>query len=178
MSFENWERGTRNASGAKVRTYASDLPRLRMSTPRSGYVPFQYEKAYGVKNAVGIRMVQKCTQAKIPAWSRKNDFAAIHAATGRKLPENVAAALFVAIAMPTSKRAVRNRRHAINVLRDFCAGENHRATQAAIKTFNRAYATVKVCGENAATPATVAILIDGIRKAGFAIKRPTGKVYF
>lgn len=176
--MENWECGTRNASGAKVRTYASDLPRLRMSTPRSGYVPFQYEKAYGVKNAVGIRMVQKCTQAKIPAWSRKNDFAAIHAATGRKLPENVAAALFVAIAMPTSKRGVRNRRHAINVLRDFCAGENHRATQAAIKTFNRAYATVKVCGENAATPATVAILIDGIRKAGFAIKRPAGKVYF
>lgn len=176
--MENWERGTRNASGAKVRTYASDLPRLRMSTPRSGFVPFQYEKAYGVKNAVGIRMVAKCTPAKIPAWSRKNDFAAIHAATGRKLPENVAAALFVAIAMPTSKRAVRNRRHAINVLRDFCAGENHRATQAAIKTFNRAYATVKVCGENAATPATVAILIDGIRKAGFAIKRPTGKVYF
>lgn len=176
--MENWERGTRNASGAKVRTYASDLPRLRMSTPRSGFVPFQYEKAYGVKNAVGIRMVAKCTPAKIPAWSRKNDFAAIHAATGRKLPENVAAALFVAIAMPTSKRAVRNRRHAINVLRDFCAGENHRATQAAIKTFNRAYATVKVCGENAATPATVAILIDGIRKAGFVIKRPTGKVYF
>ena len=176
--MENWECGTRNASGAKVRTYASDLPRLRMSTPRSGYVPFQYEKAHGVKNAVGIRMVQKCTQAKIPAWSRKNDFAAVHAATGRKLPENVAAALFVAIAMPTSKRAVRNRRHAINVLRDFCAGENHRATQAAIKTFTRAYATVKVCGENAATPATVAILIDGIRKAGFAIKRPTGKVYF
>ena len=176
--MENWECGTRNASGAKVRTYASDLPRLRMSTPRSGYVPFQYEKAYGVKNAVGIRMVQKCTQAKIPAWSRKNDFAAVHAATGRKLPEDVAAALFVAIAMPTSKRAVRNRRHAINVLRDFCAGENHRATQAAIKTFTRAYATVKVCGENAATPATVAILIDGIRKAGFAIKKPAGKVYF
>ena len=176
--MENWECGTRNASGAKVRTYASDLPRLRMSTPRSGYVPFQYEKAYGVKNAVGIRMVQKCTQAKIPAWSRKNDFAAIHAATGRKLPENVAAALFVAIAMPTSKRGVRNRRHAINVLRDFCAGENHRATQAAIKTFNRAYATVKVAGENAATPATVAILVDGIRKAGFAIKKPAGKVYF
>ena len=176
--MENWECGTRNASGAKVRTYASDLPRLRMSTPRSGYVPFQYEKAYGVKNAVGIRMVQKCTQAKIPAWSRKNDIAAVHAATGRKLPENVAAALFVAIAMPTSKRGVRNRRHAINVLRDFCAGENHRATQAAIKTFNRAYATVKVAGENAATPATVAILVDGIRKAGFAIKKPAGKVYF
>lgn len=172
MSFENWERGVRNASGAKVRTYASDLPKLRLSTPRSGYVPFQYEKAYGVKNAVGIRMVEKCT----PAKARKvyNDATA----TGRKLPENVAAALFVAIAMPTSKRAVRNRRHAINVLRDFCAGENHRATQAAIKTFNRAYATVKVCGENAATPATVAILIDGIRKAGFAIKRPAGKVYF
>jgi len=167
--MENWECGTRNASGAKVRTYASDLPRLRMSTPRSGYVPFQYEKAYGVKNAVGIRMVQKCTQAKI---------AAVHAATGRKLPENVAAALFVAIAMPTSKRGVRNRRHAINVLRDFCANENHRATQAATKAFNRAYATVKVAGENAATPATVAILIDGIRKAGFAIKRPAGKVYF
>lgn len=178
MSFENWERGTRNISGAKVRTYASELPRLRMSTPRGGFVPYQYEKAYGVKNAVGIRMGEKCTQAKIPAWSRKNDFAAIHAATGRKLPEDVAAALFVAIAMPTSKRAVRNRRHAINVLRDFCAGENHRATQAAIKTFTRAYATVKVCGENAATPATVAILIDGIRKAGFAIKRPAGKVYF
>ena len=176
--MENWERGTRNASGAKVRTYASDLPRLRMSTPRGGYVPFQYEKAYGVKNAVGIRMMEKCTPAKIPAWSRKNDFAAVHAATGRKLPENVAAALFVAITFPASKRAVRNRRHAINVLRDFCAGENHRATQAAIKTFNRAYATVKVCGENAATPATVAILIDGIRKAGFAIKRPAGKVYF
>ena len=176
--MENWECGTRNASGAKVRTYASDLPRLRMSTPRSGYVPFQYEKAYGVKNAVGIRMVEKCTPAKVPAWSRKSDFAAVHAATGRKLPEDVAAALFVAIAMPTSKRAVRNRRHAINVLRDFCAGENHRATQAAIKTFNRAYATVKVCGENAATPAAVAILIDGIRKAGFAIKRPAGKVYF
>lgn len=176
--MENWECGTRNASGAKVRTYASDLPRLRMSTPRSGFVPFQYEKAYGVKNAVGIRMVAKCTPAKVPAWSRKNDFAAVHAATGRKLPEDVAAALFVAIAMPTSKRAVRNRRHAINVLRDFCAGENHRATQAAIKTFTRAYATVKVCGENAATPATVAILIDGIRKAGFAIKRPAGKVYF
>ena len=175
--MENWECGTRNASGAKVRTYASDLPRLRMSTPRSGYVPFQYEKAYGVKNAVGIRMVQKCTQAKIPAWPRKNDFAAVHAATGRKLPENVAAALFVAIAMPTSKRGVRNRRHAINVLRDFCANENHRATQAATKAFNRAYATVKVAGENAATPATVAILIDGIRKAGFAIKRPAGKVY-
>lgn len=34
MSFENWERGTRNVSGAKVRTYASDLPKLRMSTPR------------------------------------------------------------------------------------------------------------------------------------------------
>ena len=149
-----------------------------MSTPRGGFVPYQYETAYRVKNAVGIRMVQKCTQAKIPAWSRKNDFAAVHAATGRKLPENVAAALFVAIAMPASKRGVRNRRHAINVLRDFCAGENHRATQAAIKTFNRAYTTVKVCGENAATPATVAILIDGIRKAGFAIKRPAGKVYF
>lgn len=178
MSFENWERGVRNASGAKVRTYASDLPRLRMSTPRSGYVPFQYEKAYGVKNAVGIRMVQKCTQAKIPAWSRKNDFAAVHAATGRKLPENVAAALFVAIAMPTSKRGVRNRRHAINVLRDFCANENHRATQSAMIAFNRDYATEKVCGENAATPATVAILVDGIRKAGFAIKRPAGKVYF
>lgn len=176
--MENWERGTRNASGAKVRTYASDLPRLRMSTPRSGYTPFQYEKAYGVKNAVGIRMVEKCTPAKVPDWSRKNDFAAVHAATGRKLPEDVAAALFVAIAMPTSKRAVRNRRHAINVLRDFCAEGNHRATQAAIKTFTRAYATVKVCGENAATPATVAILIDGIRKAGFAIKRPAGKVYF
>ena len=176
--MENWECGTRNASGAKVRTYASDLPRLRMSTPRSGYVPFQYEKAYGVKNAVGIRMVQKCTQAKIPAWSRKNDFAAIHAATGRKLPENVAAALFVAITFPASKRAVRNRRHAINTLLDFCAGENHRATQDATKTFNRDYATVKVCGENAATPATVAILVDGIRKAGFAIKRPAGKVYF
>lgn len=176
--MENWERGTRNASGAKVRTYASDLPRLRMSTPRSGFVPFQYEKAYGVKNAVGIRMVAKCTPAKIPAWSHKNDFAAIHAATGRKLPENVAAALFVAIAMPTSKRAVRNRRHAINVLRDFCAGENHRATQSAMIAFNRDYATVKVCGENAATPATVAILIDGIREAGFAIKRPAGKVYF
>lgn len=178
MSFENWECGTRNASGAKVRTYASDLPRLRMSTPQSGFVPFQYEKAYGVKNAVGIRMVAKCTPAKVPGWSRKNDFAAIHAATGRKLPENVAAALFVAIAMPTSKRAVRNRRHAINTLRDFCAGENHRATQSATKTFNRDYATVKVCGENAATPATVAILVDGIRKAGFAIKRPAGKVYF
>lgn len=176
--MENWECGTRNASGAKVRTYASDLPRLRMSTPRSGYVPFQYEKAYGVKNAVGIRMVQKCTQAKIPAWSRKNDFAAVHAATGRKLPENVAAALFVAITFPASKRAVRNRRHAINTLLDFCAGENHRATQDATKTFNRDYATVKVCGENAATPATVAILVDGIRKAGFAIKRPAGKVYF
>lgn len=176
--MENWECGTRNASGAKVRTYASDLPRLRMSTPRSGYVPFQYEKAYGVKNAVGIRMVAKCTPAKVPAWSRKNDFAAIHAATGRKLPENVAAALFVAIAMPTSKRAVRNRRHAINTLRDFCAGENHRATQSAVAAFNRDYATVKVCGENAATPAIVAILVDGIRKAGFAIKRPAGKVYF
>lgn len=176
--MENWERGTRNASGAKVRTYASDLPRLRMSTPRSGFVPFQYEKAYGVKNAVGIRMVAKCTPAKVPAWSRKNDFAAIHAATGRKLPENVAAALFVAIAMPTSKRAVRNRRHAINTLRDFCAGENHRATQSAVAAFNRDYATVKVCGENAATPATVKILIDAIRKAGFAIKRPAGKVYF
>lgn len=176
--MENWEQGTRNRSGAKVRTYASDLPRCRMSTPRSGYVPFQYEKAYGVKNAVGIRMVEKATLAKIPAWSRKNDFAAVHAATGRKLPEDVAAALFVAITFPTSKRGVRNRRHAINTLRDFCAGENHRATQAAIKTFNRAYATVKVCGENAATPATVAILVDGIRKAGFAIRKPAGKVCF
>ena len=178
MSFENWERGTRNVSGAKVRTYASDLPKLRMSTPRSGYVPFQYEKAYGVKNAVGIRMVEKATLAKIPAWSRKNDFAAVHAATGRKLPEDVAAALFVAIAMPTSKRGVRNRRHAINVLRDFCAGENHRATQSAMVAFNRDYATVKVCGENAATPATVAILVEAIRKAGFAIRKPAGKVYF
>ena len=177
MSFENWERGTRNASGAKVRTYASDLPRLRMSTPRSGYVPFQYEKAYGVKNAVGIRMVE-CTPAKIPAWSRKNDFAVIHAATGRKLPENVAAALFVAIAMPTSKRSVRNRRHAINVLRDFCAGENHRATQSAVAAFNRDYATVKVCGENAATPATVAILVDGLRRAGYAIVKPAYSVSF
>lgn len=178
MSFENWERGTRNISGAKVRTYASELPRLRMSTPRGGFVPYQYEKAYGVKNAVGIRMVEKCTQAKIPAWSRKNDFAAIHVATGRKLPEDVAAALFVAITFPASKRAVRNRRHAINVLRDFCAGENHRATQTAIKTFNRAYATVKVAGENAATPAAVSILVDGIRKAGFVIRKPVDKVYF
>ena len=178
MSFENWERGTRNASGAKVRTYASDLPRLRMSTPRSGYVPFQYEKAYGVKNAVGIRMVEKCTPAKIPAWSRKNDFASVHAATGRKLPENVTAALLVAIVMPTSKRGVRNRRHAINVLRNFCAGENHRVTQSAMIAFNRDYATVKIAGENAATPATVNILVDAIRKAGFAIRKPTGKVYF
>ena len=176
--MENWERGTRNASGAKVRTYASDLPRCRMSTPRSGYVPFQYEKAYGVKNAVGIRMVEKATLAKIPAWSRKNDFAAVHAATGRKLPENVAAALFVAIAMPTSKRAVRNRRHAINVLRDFCAGENHRATQSAMIAFNRDYATVKVCGENAATPATVMILVDGLRRAGYAIVKPARPVSF
>lgn len=176
--MENWERGTRNASGAKVRTYANDLPRLRMSTPRSGYVPFQYERAYGVKNAVGIRMVEKATLAKIPAWSRKNDFATVHAATGRKLPENVAAALFVAITFPASKRAVRNRRHAINILRDFCAGENHRATQAAVKAFNRDYATVKVAGENAATPATVAILVEAIRKAGFAIRKPAGKVYF
>lgn len=176
--MENWEQGTRNRSGAKVRTYASDLPRCRMSKPRSGYVPFQYEKAYGVKNAVGIRMVEKATLAKIPAWSRKNDFAAVHAATGRRMPENVAAALFVAIAMPTSKRAVRNRRHAINVLRDFCAGENHRATQSAVAAFNRDYATVKVCGENAATPATVAILVEAIRKAGFAIRKPAGKVYF
>lgn len=178
MSFENWERGTRNASGAKVRTYTSDLPRLRMSTPRSGFVPFQYEKAYGVKNAVGFRMAEKCTQAKIPAWSRKNDFAAVHAATGRKLPENVAAALFVAIAMPTSKRAVRNRRHAINVLRDFCTGENHRATQAAMIAFSRDYATVKVCGENAATPATVAILVDGLRRAGYAIVKPARPASF
>ena len=176
--MENWEQGTRNRSGAKVRTYASDLPKLRLSTPRSGYVPFQYEKAYGVKNAVGIRMVEKATLAKIPAWSRKKDFADAHAATGRKLPDNVAAALFVAIAMPTSKRGVRNRRHAINVLRDFCAGENHRTTQSAMVAFNRDYATVKVAGENAATPATVAILVDAIRKAGFAIKRPAGKVYF
>lgn len=176
--MENWERGTRNASGAKVRTYASDLPRCRMSTPRSGYVPFQYEKAYGVKNAVGIRMVEKATLAKIPAWSRKNDFAAVHAATGRKLPENVAAALFVAIAMPTSKRAVRNRRHAINVLRDFCAGENHRATQSAMIAFNQGYATVKVAGENAATPATVMILVDGLRRAGYAIVRPARPVSF
>lgn len=176
--MENWEQGTRNRSGAKVRTYASDLPRCRMSTPRSGYVPFQYEKAYGVKNAVGIRMVEKATLAKIPAWSRKNDFAAIHAATGRKLPEDVAAALFVAIAMPTSKRAVRNRRHAINVLRDFCAGENHRATQSAMIAFNRDYATVKVCGENAATPATVMILVDGLRRAGYAIVKPARPVSF
>lgn len=178
MSFENWERGVRNASGAKVRTYASDLPKLRLSTPRSGYVPFQYEKAYGVKNAVGIRMVEKCTPAKIPAWSRKNDFAAVHAATGRKLPENVAAALFVVIAMPTSKRGVRNRRHAINVLRDFCAGENHRATQSAMIAFNRDYATVKIAGENAATPATVAILVDGLRRAGYAIVKPARPVSF
>lgn len=170
--MENWERGTRNASGAKVRTYASELPQCRMSTPRGGYVPFQYEKAYGVKNAVGIRMVEKCT----PAKTRK---VCNHATEcGRKLPENVAAALFVAIAMPTSKRSVRNRRHAINVLRDFCASENHRATQAAMITFNREYETVKVCGENAATPATVAIMIDAIRKAGFAIRKPAGKVYF
>lgn len=176
--MENWECGTRNASGAKVRTYASDLPRLRMSTPQSGFVPFQYEKAYGVKNAVGIRMVAKCTPAKVPAWSRKNDFAAIHAATGRKLPENVAAALFVAIAMPTSKRAVRNRRHAINVLRDFCAGENHRATQSAMIAFNRDYATVKIAGENAATPATVMILVDGLRRAGYAIVKPARPVSF
>lgn len=176
--MENWEQGTRNRSGAKVRTYASDLPRCRMSTPRSGYVPFQYEKAYGVKNAVGIRMVEKATLAKIPAWSRKNDFAAVHAATGRKLPEDVAAALFVAIAMPTSKRAVRNRRHAINVLRDFCAGENHRATQSAMIAFNRDYATVKVCGENAATPATVMILVDGLRRAGYAIVKPARPVSF
>lgn len=178
MSFENWERGTRNVSGAKVRTYASDLPKLRMSTPRSGYAPFQYEKAYGVKNAVGIRMVEKATLAKIPAWSRKNDFAAVHAATGRKLPENVAAALFVAITFPASKRAVRNRRHAINVLRDFCAGENHRAMQSATTAFNRDYATVKVCGENAATPATVAILVDGLRRAGYAIVKPARPVSF
>lgn len=176
--MENWEQGTRNRSGAKVRTYASDLPRCRMSTPRSGYVPFQYEKAYGVKNAVGIRMVAKCTPAKIPAWSRKNDFAAVHAATGRRMPENVAAALFVAIAMPTSKRAVRNRRHAINTLRDFCAGENHRATQSAMIAFNRDYTTVKVCGENAATPATVMILVDGLRRAGYAIVKPARPVSF
>lgn len=176
--MKNWECGTRNASGAKVRTYASDLPRLRMSTPQSGFVPFQYEKAYGVKNAVGIRMVAKCTPAKVPAWSRKNDFAAIHAATGRKLPEDVAAALFVAIAMPTSKRAVRNRRHAINVLRDFCAGENHRATQSAMIAFNRDYATVKIAGENAATPATVMILVDGLRRAGYAIVKPARPVSF
>lgn len=176
--MENWECGTRNASGAKVRTYASDLPRLRMSTPQSGFVPFQYEKAYVVKNAVGIRMVAKCTPAKIPAWSRKNDFAAVHAATGRKLPENVAAALFVAIAMPTSKRAVRNRRHAINVLRDFCAGENHRAMRSATIAFNQGYATVKVAGENAATPATVMILVDGLRRAGYAIVRPARPVSF
>lgn len=176
--MENWECGTRNASGAKVRTYASDLPRLRMSTPQSGFVPFQYEKAYGVKNAVGIRMVAKCTPAKVPAWSRKNDFAVIHAATGRKLPEDVAAALFVAIAMPTSKRAVRNRRHAINVLRDFCAGENHRATQSAMIAFNRDYATVKIAGENAATPATVMILVDGLRRAGYAIVKPARPVSF
>lgn len=176
--MENWECGTRNASGAKVRTYASDLPRLRMSTPQSGFVPFQYEKAYGVKNAVGIRMVAKCTPAKVPAWSRKNDFAAIHAATGRKLPEDVAAALFVAIAMPTSKRAVRNRRHAINVLRDFCAGENHRATQSAMIAFNHDYATVKIAGENAATPATVMILVDGLRRAGYAIVKPARPVSF
>lgn len=176
--MENWEQGTRNRSGAKVRTYASDLPRLRMSTPQSGFVPFQYEKAYGVKNAVGIRMVAKCTPAKIPAWSRKNDFAAIHAATGRKLPENVAAALFVAITFPASKRAVRNRRHAINVLRDFCAGENHRATQSAMIAFNRDYATVKVCGENAATPATVMILVDGLRRDGYAIVKPARPVSF
>lgn len=176
--MENWECGTRNASGAKVRTYVSDLPRLRMSTPQSGFVPFQYEKAYGVKNAVGIRMVAKCTPAKVPAWSRKNDFAAIHAATGRKLPEDVAAALFVAIAMPTSKRAVRNRRHAINVLRDFCAGENHRATQSAMIAFNRDYATVKIAGENAATPATVMILVDGLRRAGYAIVKPARPVSF
>lgn len=170
--MENWEHGTRNASGAKVRTYASDLPRLRMSTPRSGYVPFQYEKAYGVKNAVGIRMVEKCTPAKVgKVYNHATD-------CGRKLPENVAAALFVAIVMPTSKRGVRNRRHAINVLRNFCAGENHRATQAATVAFNRDYTTVKVCGENAATPATVKILVNAIRMAGYAIKKPAGKVYF
>lgn len=176
--MENWERGTRNASGAKVRAYASDLPRLRMSTPRGGYVPFQYEKAYGVKNAVGIRMVEKATLAKIPVWSRKKDFADAHAATGRKLPENVAAALFVAIAMPTSKRAVRNRRHAINVLRDFVASDSNRNAQAAIIAFRQGYATEKVCGETAATRTTVMILVDGLRRAGYAIVKPARPVSF
>lgn len=164
--MENWEQGTRNRSGAKVRTYNADVPRLRLSVGKDGYTPFQYHKAYGCKTATGI------------AWSRKNDFAAVHAATGRRMPENVAAALFVAIAMPTSKRAVRNRRHAINTLRDFCAGENHRATQSAMIAFNRDYATVKVCGENAATPATVMILVDGLRRAGYAIVKPTRPVSF
>ena len=170
--MENWERGTRNASGAKVRTFTSDLPRLRMSTPRGGYVPFQYEKAYGVKASTGLRMVEKCTPAKTRKVYNHTT------ATGRKLPENVAAALFVAVAFPDSKRSVRNRRHAINVLRDFCSNENHRATKAAATAFNRQYATVKVCGENAATSATVMILIDGIRRAGFAIVKPAGKVSF
>ena len=176
--MENWEQGTRNRSGAKVRTYNADVPRLRLSVGKDGYTPFQYHKAYGCKTATGIAMTEKCTPAKIPAWSRKNDFAAVHAATGRRMPENVAAALFVAIAMPTSKRAVRNRRHAINTLRDFCAGENHRATQSAMIAFNRDYATVKVCGEPAATPATVMILVDGLRRAGYAIVKPARPVSF
>ena len=174
--MERWEQGTRNRSGARVRSFGADLPRLRMSTPRSGYVPFQYRKAFGCKTATGVAMVPECT----PAKPRKNDDSRIaaYASTGRRMPENVAAALFVAIAVPQSKNAVRKRRHAINVLRDFCAGENHRAMQSATVAFRRSYTTVKVCGENAATPATVMILVDGLRRAGYAIVKPARPVSF
>ena len=176
--MENWKQGTRNRSGAKVRTYDADIPRLRLSVGKDGYTPFQYRKAYGCKTATGIAMTEKCTPAKIPAWSRKNDFAAVHAATGRKLPENVATALFVAITFPASKRAVRNRRHAINVLRDFVASDSNRNAQAAIIAFKQGYATEKVCGETAATRTTVMILVDGLRRAGYAIVKPARPVSF
>ena len=127
--MENWEFGTRNRSGTKVRTFTGDEPALRMSCPNDGYVPFQYARSFGGKSGTGLRYVGECTPAKVAHESP------VSGRSGRRLPDEIEKAVAIASVSPTSNRGIKRYMHATQTILDFLKAESNTNASAALKRY-------------------------------------------
>lgn len=182
--MENWERGTRNAGGARVRTFASDVPRKRESIPRSGYIPFQYAKSFGSKTGTGLRFVPECTPATVAKGYPTS------AAAGRHLPDDIAAAAFVIRkGQPQTEKAARKFVSAVDTLYAFLQADANRNAANLLHRYGAIYTSAEkrrgvwdnlhsrksisnvqryLIEKERYSPKLIKMLMDAVRLSGYA----------
>lgn len=131
--MENWERGTRNASGAKVRTFTGAVPRCRRSIPKSGYIPFQYAKSFGSKSGTGLRLVPDCTPASVLTGHP------VSAPTGRKLPEEIRRAVITIRTCASTEKQIKAYVSAVDAIYSFLKADANAKAENFVRRYRVTY---------------------------------------